>query len=181
MWLQWWAGGYGDKTGIKWCKPALHLLRKPSLKRFKLCAALWCFLRQKCIVPLRTCCANAVTPEYILCVWMRLPVMCVLRLHLVCHSLGAIVNATLSTALCFSAFWVSMCAEIVPFSQCLCVHAWPYPTERRVRPARLETLSDARGGFLPLCWLTSSVGWLTDLQARSNNLQARSNSFFHIW
>lgn len=35
----------GDKTGLKWCKPALHLLRKPSPKRCKLglmqkCAAL---------------------------------------------------------------------------------------------------------------------------------------------
>lgn len=37
-----WVGGvgYGDKTGMKWRKPALHLLRKPSLKRCKLCVML---------------------------------------------------------------------------------------------------------------------------------------------
>lgn len=88
-----WVGGvgYGDKTGMKWRKPALHLLRKPSLKRCKLCDAF------KCIVRLRTCCANAAGPECVLCACARLPAMRILRLYLACHSLGAIVN--------FRGFW----------------------------------------------------------------------------
>lgn len=96
--------------------------------------------------------------------------MCVLRLHLVCHSLGALVNAAPSTASHFNAFWVSMCAEInVPFSQwlcagCACARAWSYPTERQVR---LGTPSDARGGFLPTSpparWLDNGLlGGLAD-------------------